>query len=484
MRPLFDHSLTFGLLFFLALCLNFSSECFARSQDTLFLSLDMTVPISEGWLDPGSEIVGIRGDQPPLGWGNTFEATDPNADGIYEVAVPFELDDDSLLISYKIKVDGVENPDDGWQKGRNHEVIIYKGKENKVILAWGDEPPQPTATITGHVEIFRDFQSENLVPRDLYIYLPPGYEESGQRYPVLYMHDGQALFDASEIGQEWRVDEAAEELIRSGEIEPVIIVGIGNTQNRFDEYTPTRQIWRHELERLTPQQAKNLPAAYAGDFKTPEGETLRFKNKQDTLYTMIPGSKFWQPLIPESEHIFYLAQAGITFTFQGLEVEGFDTIIASKPDMGGDGDLYGNFILNKVKPFVDENLRTKPERAFTALGGSSLGGLITLYLGLKHPDVFSKLLVVSPSVWWDGQMIVDKVKGMSGPTEQHIWLDMGTAEGEGSVESAKALHRALLNKGWAESDLQFTIEEGAAHNERAWAKRVPDMLRFLYSRNQ
>lgn len=480
MRKLFSYLLYGGLF----LSFLYSTKSYAQSADTLYISIDVREAISEGWLDPGSEIVGIRGDQPPLSWGDTFEAVDPNGDGIYEVAVPFNLKTDSLLVSYKIKVDGVENPDDGWQKGRNHEATIYKGKENKVMLAWSDEPPQPPTTITGQVEIFRDFQSENLAARDLYIYLPPGYEESVQRYPVLYMHDGQALFDASEIGQEWRVDEAAEKLIASGEIEPVIIVGIDNTPDRFDEYTPTRQVWRHELERLSPQQEKNLPAAYAGDFKTPEGETLRFKNKQDTLYTMIPGSEFWQPLIPESEHTFYLAQAGITFTFQESEDGIFDNIIASKPDMGGGGDLYGDFILNKVKPFIDENLRTKPERAFTALGGSSLGGLITLYLGLKHPDVFSKLLVVSPSVWWDGQMIIGKVEALNETTGQQIWLDMGTAEGEGSVESAKALHRVLLNKGWTESDLQFTIEEGAAHNERAWAKRVPDMLRFLYSRNQ
>ncbi|MEQ8524623.1 alpha/beta hydrolase-fold protein [Gracilimonas sp.] len=478
MRQLLSYGL-FGVIFF---HLFFPHNISAQSVDTVYFSLDMTEPISEGWLKHGTEIVGIRGDQSPLNWGNTFEASDPDKDGIYEVAVPFNLHSDSLLVSFKIKVDGVNNPDDGWQKGRNHEAMIYQGVKNKVTLKWADEPPQAPTTITGQVEIFRDFQSDNLVPRDLYVYLPPGYKESNQRYPVLYMHDGQALFDASEIGQEWRVDEAAEELIRAGEIEPVIIVGIGNTQNRFDEYTPTEQVWRYELNRISSQERTTFPEAFAGNYISTEGDTIRFKTKHDTLLTMIPGGQFWQPLIPESEHAFFLAQAGITFTFDVKETE-VNQVVASKPTMGGDGDLYGGFIIKKVKPFIDQNFRTRPEREFTSLGGSSLGGLITLYLGLEYQDTFSNLLVVSPSVWWDGQMIISKVNELPGATNQHIWLDMGTAEGEGAVESAKALNKALLNKGWSKENLNFVIEEGAAHNERAWAKRVPDMLRFLYSKN-
>ncbi|MCP9292206.1 alpha/beta hydrolase [Gracilimonas sediminicola] len=476
MRHLLIHA-QFRILLF---SLIFTTGASAQTADTLFFSIDMTGPVSEGWFEPGSEKVGIRGDQPPLSWGTTYQAADPNKDGVYEVAVPFKLNTDSLLVSFKIKVDGVENPDEGWQAGRNHEVMIYKGMQNSVALAWGDRPPEAPVTITGHVEIIRDFESENLLPRDLYIYLPPNYKESDRRYPVLYMHDGQALFDASEIGQEWKVDEAAEELIGSGEIAPVIIVGIGNTQDRIDEYTPSEQIWRHELKRVSPAEVSSLPGVYSGDFKTVEGDTIRFRTKADTLYAMIPGGESWQSLIPKTEHSFYLPQAGITFSFEASEGQGYK-LIASKPSIGGKGDVYGEFILNKVKPFVDENFRTKPGKEFTALGGSSLGGLITLYLGLEYPDVFSKLLVVSPSVWWDGRMIINEVDELKGSTDQHIWLDMGTAEGEGAVESAEVLQQILVKKGWSDENLHFIIEEGAAHNERAWAKRVPDMLRFLYS---
>jgi predicted alpha/beta superfamily hydrolase len=450
---------------------SFNIEVEAQSRDTLHLSLDMNGPISEGWFSPDSEDIGVRGDQPPLSWGTTFLAADDNSDGKYEVRVPFEMTTDSLIVSFKIKVDGTDNPDDGWQAGRNHEVVVYKNQKNEKVLAWGDRPPEPKSSITGQVEIFRDFESDSLVSRDLYIYLPPGYEESEQRYPVLYMHDGQALFDESVIGQEWKVDEAAEELIRSGKIEPIIIVGMSNTQNRIDEYTPTKQVWRHEFERISGSGRE-------GAFVTPESDTVSFAENGESLNVMLPGFDEWQPLIEEAGRKYLQPQAGIYFQFEGK-----DKLVASKPSMGGKGETYGNFIINKVKPFIDENLRTKPEKEFTALGGSSLGGLITLYLGLEHPDIFSDLLVVSPSVWWNQQYIIKRVNEVQKPTDQRIWLDMGTSEGEGAVESAKSLYQALLKKGWDEDDIRFVIEPGAVHNERAWAKRVPEMLRFLYSQN-
>ena len=90
----------------------------------------------------------------------------------------------------------------------------------------------------------RDFPSRYLsTPRDLIVYLPPGYEESDARYPVLYLQDGQNLFDAATAfaGNEWRADITADDLIRRGCIEPLILVGLYNTGvRRISEYTPTR----------------------------------------------------------------------------------------------------------------------------------------------------------------------------------------------------------------------------------------------------
>ncbi|SMO77674.1 alpha/beta hydrolase [Gracilimonas mengyeensis] len=455
---------------------------FSQTADTLYAELDLRRPVEAGWLDTGSELVGLRGDQPPLSWGTTFEASDMDGDGIYTVQVPFSFQTDSLLVALKIKVDGTNNPEDGWQNGRNHTVVLYKNKPNELSLSWQDQAPEPVSTLTGQVEIFRDFPSKHLKNRDLYIYLPPGYQDSNRRYPVLYMHDGQNAFDASAAGQEWQVDEAAETLINNGQIEPVIIVGIANTTDRFDEYTPTRQHWKHELSRISaPVEAGKL-SGYTGTFLTGSGDTLRFSSRNDTLMTWIPGGTEWQHLIHESDSVYYQPQAGITFRFSGTPDSPVQTIVAKKPSMGVKGNVYGDFILQEVKPFVDQNLRTKPEKEFTALGGSSLGGLITLHLGLQHPDVFGQLLVVSPSVWWDNLWILRQVEQLDQPTGQKIWLDIGTAEGWQMTEHTRALRDALRDTGWDDQNLNYMEAENAAHNERAWAERFPNMLRFLYGK--
>jgi predicted alpha/beta superfamily hydrolase len=111
--------------------------------------------------------------------------------------------------------------------------------------AEGQTPPPRQQTLTGEFRAHPKFHSKFLpADRDVLVYLPPGYDrDRSRRYPVLYMHDGQNLFDGSTSfipGMEWRVDETAQALIESGAIEPLIIVGIYNTGNlRVDEYTPT-----------------------------------------------------------------------------------------------------------------------------------------------------------------------------------------------------------------------------------------------------
>jgi predicted alpha/beta superfamily hydrolase len=109
------------------------------------------------------------------------------------------------------------------------------------------EQPREPVVLTGDLRTHQDFYSKLLDnKRTLTVYLPPGYErDAPRRYPVLYMQDGQVLFDASACGQEWHVDETAERLIAEGRIEPIIIVGIQSTMARINEYTP----WRSEREK-------------------------------------------------------------------------------------------------------------------------------------------------------------------------------------------------------------------------------------------
>lgn len=262
----------------------------------------------------------------------------------------------------------------------------------------------PEHTLTGNIQSHPDFESRILRNRrDVLVYLPPGYRRARtRRFPVLYLHDGQNVFDAatSFAGVEWSADETAQRLAEEKLIEPVIIVAVANTgEDRIHEYAPTPG-------RVYPQK--------------------RVRSK-------------------------------------GLLRK------------------YGRFLIEELKPFIDATYRTLPDAEFTGLGGSSLGGLATLSLGLWFPDVFTRLAVMSPSIWWDGRVlydIVDAIEQEARPPLK-IWLDTGTSE-EG-WEHARGLRDRLVEKGWRlHDDLYYVEDEGAGHTEAAWGHRLDAALRFLY----
>jgi len=148
---------------------------------------------------------------------------------------------------------------------------------------------------------------------------------------------------------------------------------------------------------------------------------------------------------------------------------------------GGEGRRYGRAIIQEVKPFIDRTFRTLPEAANTGLGGSSLGGLITLFLGFEHPEVFSRLAVISPSLWWNQRSILTYVEQQNPIPRPRIWLDIGTAEGNQHVRDTERLNRILLGKGWvAGQDLCLSVVPDAVHDESAWAARFHDVLTFLF----
>jgi predicted alpha/beta superfamily hydrolase len=254
-------------------------------------------------------------------------------------------------------------------------------------------------TLTGDFRRHPKFRSRFLPSEHtLMVYRPPGYRDDRvRRFPVLYLHDGQNVFDraTSATGAEWSVDETAQRLIEAGVIEPLIIVGIYNAgARRIDEYTPTRD---------------------------------------------------------------------------------------SKKNAGGKADAYARMLVQEVKPFIDRRYRTLRSAPNTGLGGSSLGGLLTMHLGLRFPTVFNRLAVLSPSVWWDDRAIVRQVDALPAKLPLRIWLDAGTREGEEVTRDSRMLRDALLRKGWVEGrDLAYLEAEGGAHNEQSWATRVEGVLRFLF----
>jgi predicted alpha/beta superfamily hydrolase len=233
--------------------------------------------------------------------------------------------------------------------------------------------------------------------RDLIVYAPPGYhDQPGRRFPVLYLHDGQNLFDGATSfipGQDWHVGQTANDGIRFGLVEPLLIVGMYNTEARIREYTPT--------------------------------------------------------------HVPRLG--------------------------GGRADRYAKFLMEEVKPFIDREYRTLSGAQNTGIGGSSLGGLVSLYLGLKHSRLFGKIAALSPSVWWN-QLVIHRF-AQATPVEPRprIWLDIGTREGPRIVQDVEKFRDVLLEKGWKlEQDLHYERIQGAEHNETAWARRVGPFLQFLY----
>ncbi len=239
--------------------------------------------------------------------------------------------------------------------------------------------------------------------RLLRVWLPPDYDGWGAtRYPVLYLNDGQNLFDPATAfgGVHWQVGETATRLIAEQKIRPLIIVGIDNTKDRAQEYIP---------------------------YKSRDPKVLNAKGK-----------------------------------------------------------CYPDFLQREVMPLIEERYPVLKGAENTGLGGSSLGGLITLYTQLAAPGVLGRLLVESPSLFVANGKILDECRRFRNwPTR--LYLGMGTRETGNAEKDAKIvgdvreLETILRVAGLDEQRLKVRIAEGAMHTESAWAARFPEALEFLYS---
>ncbi|MCU0635574.1 MAG: alpha/beta hydrolase-fold protein [Gemmatimonadaceae bacterium] len=154
----------------------------------------------------------------------------------------------------------------------------------------------------------------------------------------------------------------------------------------------------------------------------------------------------------------------------------------ARHDAGGKADRYARMLIEEIKPFIDRRYRSLPDPFNTGVCGSSLGGLLSLYLGVSHPGVFGKLAVLSPSVWWDDRWIVRRLLDRPvHPAHMRIWLDVGTHEPR-MVKSVQLLNRTLLRAGWRPGyDLVYHEAEGHGHNEASWGERASMFLVYLFS---
>ncbi|HEY4980164.1 MAG TPA: alpha/beta hydrolase-fold protein, partial [Candidatus Acidoferrum sp.] len=148
---------------------------------------------------------------------------------------------------------------------------------------------------------------------------------------------------------------------------------------------------------------------------------------------------------------------------------------------GGRASRYARFLIEEVRPFLEYNYRILGGMENTGIGGSSLGGLVSLFLGLRMPHVFGKIAALSPSVWWNQRVILRFADAAPMDPRPRVWLDIGTREGGRIVEDVERFRDVLLRKGWQwERDLHYERVEGAEHNEAAWAQRVGPFLQFLF----
>jgi predicted alpha/beta superfamily hydrolase len=163
------------------------------------------------------------------------------------------------------------------------------------------------------------------------------------------------------------------------------------------------------------------------------------------------------------------------------------TQVATAQYGGGKANDYGRLLVEVVKPLIDTTYRTRPEAQYTGVAGSSLGGLVSMYFGLTHSSTFTRLGVISPSVWWAERDIVTRVEGLNAKAPLRIWVDIGTnedgsvAESQKTVDDTRALRDALIAEGWMlDDDLKYLEVPGGRHNELAWAERMDQILKYLY----
>jgi enterochelin esterase-like enzyme len=150
-------------------------------------------------------------------------------------------------------------------------------------------------------------------------------------------------------------------------------------------------------------------------------------------------------------------------------------------EQGGGAAAYGRYVVEELLPLIDARYATRVGPEHRAVGGSSFGGLVTLWLLLHHRAQFGAGLVVSPSVWWGDEHILGAVARHARGPGPRIWLDIGEDEGWWhAVRPVRRLREALAAAGWPAS--AYVEAPGDGHDEAAWARRVPAMLRFLYGR--
>ena len=271
-----------------------------------------------------------------------------------------------------------------------------------------------------------EFPSSLVPSRDIYVWLPEGYTHK-QSYDVLYMHDGQGLFDSAVTWnkQEWGIDETATELMLANRVRPFIVVAIPSIGNglRHREYFPEKP-WRN----LSDQQRDSVLS--------------RTRYRQRKIFVEEPQS-----------------------------------------------DNYLKFLVTELKPFIDKTYSVNKGREHTFMMGSSMGGLISIYALNEYPDVFAGVACLSTH--WVGIFDMDNnpipatlnnylSENLPSAGNHRIYFDHGTEDLDALYSPLQIeVDKIMRQKGYSERDWLSLVAEGKNHSENAWRERLSIPLLFL-----
>jgi len=260
------------------------------------------------------------------------------------------------------------------------------------IAAWQNDFAKPVKNHTQsvHVSLMDSaFKMPQLSrTRKIWLYLPEGYANNKKKYPVLYMQDGQNIFDNYTSGYgEWGVDECLDSLIKNGR-QPCIVVGIESDAHRMNEYNPCNHV------------------------------------------------EFGK----------------------------------------GEGKQYVDFIATTLKPFVDMQYRTLPEKENTIIAGSSMGGLISYYAMLKYPFIFGKAGIFSPS-FWAADTIDQFTDSLAGKLNGKMFFYVGEYEGKEMVTDMMRFQEKVGKN--SSAMIYSVIDKEGQHNEATWQKWFPEFYKWI-----
>ncbi|NJB86703.1 putative alpha/beta superfamily hydrolase [Lewinella marina] len=309
----------------------------------------------------------------------------------------FKFPDDLLKVEYKYTRGGWESVElgDHQESALNH--LRYTHEPWTVpdrVAHWASSGLEYQDHLLPRIEVIDEhFEIPELIrTRRVAALLPHDYYESDKRYPVLYLQDGQNLFDDYAPFGSWGVDKRLAHLAEHGHGD-LIVVAIDHAESeRMSEFTPS--------------------------FKTRLGR--------------------------------------------------------------GDGRKYVRFLAERLKPYIDAHFRTRPEPGHTGIGGSSLGGLISIYAGIMYPDIYQKLMVFSPSLWVTPE-IPFNIMTLSRQYRGRMYLYGGEAESATMVPNMERFRQQLLKQTDASRlEIELAIDPLGQHNEARWGREFPKAIQWLF----